>query len=287
MEIRETVRETMARIFEDTKNWYESDQDLKQAAAYAAEHTKLYRAKEYPAIPEADSQRKTEIHVSADKSFQAASRLHEQYPEARIAVHNFASATNPGGGVKNGSRAQEESLCRCSLLYPCLKQTWLWESYYLYHRNRADVKYTDACIYSPDVLVIKSDTDFPERLSKEKWFPVDILTCAAPNLRRKPNNIMNPGNDHAISLTDQELFEIHVSRARHMLTIAAANQDDILILGAFGCGAFRNSPDVVARAYQTVLHESAFKNRFLHVEFAIFHTSRETANYDAFRKVFT
>ena len=61
---------------------------------------------------------------------------------------------------------------------------------------------------------------------------------ATPNLRPAPNNAMNLGNDKPIMIKDKEMLEIHLSRARHMLQIAAAKGDQILILGAFGCEAF-------------------------------------------------
>ncbi len=62
----------------------------------------------------------TKIAVSKNRSLEVAS----SYARAgkKVAVLNFASATNPGGGVKHGSSAQEEALCRCSTLYPCLEQ---------------------------------------------------------------------------------------------------------------------------------------------------------------------
>lgn len=71
-----------------------------------------------------------DVHDSAvtkSKTFEAAMRLRKERPDAKIAVLNFASATNPGGGVKSGSSAQEESLCRCSTLYPTLNQRKLWD----------------------------------------------------------------------------------------------------------------------------------------------------------------
>ena len=56
------------------------------------------------------------IIVSTKRTFEAAAG----YAGQKVAVHNFASATNPGGGVTRGSSAQEECLCRCSVLYFCL-----------------------------------------------------------------------------------------------------------------------------------------------------------------------
>ena len=48
----------------------------------------------------------------------------------RTCILNFASSVNPGGGVQHGSSAQEESLCRCSTLFPTLDRRWLWQKYY-------------------------------------------------------------------------------------------------------------------------------------------------------------
>ena len=65
--------------------------------------------------------------------------------------------------------------------------------------------------------------------------------------------------------------------------MAARNGADILVLGAFGCGAFRNDPKVVASAYANVLKEC--RQHFDLIEFAIFCRGFETENYDAFAEV--
>lgn len=283
------IREELIMVFEDTMNWISQNPKLKTATTYSMAETKLYLASNTPALPESPKNFRTEIHVSAQKSFASAMELHKQYPDARIAVHNFASATNAGGGVTHGSRAQEESLCRCSTLYPCLNQSWLKRDFYQFHRTKNDLRYTDACIYSPDVMIIKTDDNqLPERMPEAEWCKVDILTCPAPNLRKKPYNRMNPGRGSApLEISDKELAELHRSRARHMLAIALANGVEILVLGAFGCGAFCNNPYIVAQAYHDVLQELEFQNKFQHIAFAIYYTQREQHNYLAFQKIFS
>lgn len=122
-------------------------------------------------------------------------------------------------------------------------------------KNRNNVRYTDACIYTPGIISIKSDTAFPQTVSESEWFSVDVITCAAPNLREKPYNSINPGQGKAIKVSPAELLEIHKKRGAHILDIAAANGADAVILGAFGCGAFQNDPNIVARAYASIISE--------------------------------
>lgn len=85
-------------------------------------------------------------------------------------------------------------------------------------------------------------------------------------------------------MDSNQLYEIHLKRAQHIFHIAAANKVDILILGAFGCGAFRNDPAVVAQAYRIAI--IPYKARFDLIEFAIYCRDYEIENYDAFYKEF-
>lgn len=84
-------------------------------------------------------------------------------------------------------------------------------------------------------------------------------------------------------MNDAELFGYHVKRAIHKLTCAAAKEADILVLGAFGCGAFRNNPEVVAKAYKAALQ--IFPKVFDQIEFAVYCPPDRSENYDAFRNI--
>ena len=70
--------------------------------------------------------------------------------------------------------------------------------------------------------------------------------------------------------------------AVHPLHVAAANGAEILVLGAFGCGAFANDPHYVAAAYRDALEE--YLEWFSVVEFAVWCKGYETENYKAFEE---
>ena len=292
-----TRREQLIEVFADTQRFYTENHVLAEAVKSSCDHTRFYDVNDYPVLPQGtcfdqagnrtDSlarSRRSVVRVSKGKTFQTAFRLHSEHPDRKIAVLNFASATNPGGGVKNGSSAQEESLCRCSTLYPTLNRPWLWDKYYSVNRAARNVLHTDACIYSPNVIICKTDDSIPKRLSPDHFVTVDVITCAAPNLRKVPGNCHNPEVGESVMLTPQELYRIHLQRAKHILHVAAYNEVDSLVLGAFGCGAFANDPNIVAQAYHAAIEE--YNGRFSEIEFAIYCRDYETENYIAFASQF-
>ena len=272
-------RQRLIEIFDDTQRFYAQNAALAKALQDARKATKLYEADDYPAITKQADLERT-VAVSKHKTFEAAMLIHKEHPDWKIAVLNFASATNPGGGVKTGSSAQEESLCRCSTLYPTLNQNWLWQCYYQKNRDAQNNLHTDACIYSPGVVICKNDDSFPERMDESDWVTVDVISCAAPNLRRRPGNVHNPEYGRTVSISDDGLYQLHLKRAKHIMHIAASNGVDAMILGAFGCGAFANDPIIVSRAYRDAIAD--YKQFFHVIEFAVYCREDETENYDAF-----
>lgn len=267
-----TTRAKLVEIFEDTLDMIRENPSLIDTLRESSCNTKLYRQEDDIKVPDLGSaaDKNCRITVSSDRTFEAAQKLSKKY-NMRIGVLNFASATSPGGGVTHGAFAQEECLCRCSTLYPVLNEEALWKSYYEFHRNRKDSLYTDACIYTPGVKVIKSDIEEPKRLQPHEWFDVDVITCAAPNLYFDAENI-----------SDEELLKIHLNRGEKILKVAIENNVTVLVLGAFGCGAFRNNPAIVAEAYRQLLDK--YKNHFFAVEFAVYCRDEEKLNYQTFKK---
>ena len=265
-----------------TWDWCKNDPDLVASIVKAKAATKVYKENDYPDFNQA-IRSETKITVSKKRTYQAAMDLYHADESLNIAVLNFANAFHPGGGVASGSSAQEESLCRCSTLDPLLYRRSLRDEFYDYHAKLNDSKATDALIYTPGVVICKTDTDLPERMDKKDWVEITVLTCAAPDLRKKSNSHA-PLVGSGTYMNNAELFGYHVRRAIHILTVAAAEGIDALVLGAFGCGAFQNDPAVVARAYRTALNE--FSGIFRQIEFAVYCTPGHEENYEAFSRMF-
>ncbi|GGS77176.1 TIGR02452 family protein [Streptomyces griseoviridis] len=198
-----------------------------------------------PRVPPA----RTRVEVTGESTLAAARRL-----GGDVAALNFASARNPGGGHLNGAQAQEEALCRASALYTCLLRV---PAFYDHHRAHRDPLYSDRVIHAPAVPVFRDDHGH----LLDEPYPVSFLTAAAPNagvlLRTAPERAA--GLPRALAV-----------RAERVLETAVAHGHRRLVLGAWGCGVFRNDPDQVADAFRTLLGPGGrFASAFTHVVFGI------------------
>lgn len=277
-------RQENVEIFEDTQRLYSSSERLISAIKHSIAEQQCFEGNaSYWYGPENRIyQKPARIVLSPKRTLEAAAPY--AYAGRKVCVLNFASATNPGGGVIKGSSAQEETISRCSTIYPNLKAERAWEKFYAPHRRAHDPLHNDDCICTPGVVVFKSDTDYPQLLPEERWYSVNVLTCAAPNLRERPSNEMNAWDgDAAVHISRENLQALHEKRMRRVLEIAWAKGNEVVILGAFGCGAFRNPPAVVAQAMKTVVQE--YRMRFETIEFAVYCTTQYDTNYRVFQQV--
>ncbi|MBR1855065.1 MAG: TIGR02452 family protein [Lachnospiraceae bacterium] len=278
-------REDNVVVFQDTERLVKSNKALAEAVKHSTAAQKLVlESDEVAAAGELQAAleqyaEEAKVVVSGKRSYEAAAA----YRGRKTCVHNFASASNPGGGVVKGSSAQEECLCRCSTLYFSLNTPAMWDGFYTPHRAAQDPIHNDDCIYTPDVVVMKTDTAAPKLMAEKDWYQVNVVTCAAPNLRQKPSNAMNAGDGNKqVKLQETELLALHEKRLARILDVALAGGNEVVILGAFGCGAFENDPRIVAKAAANTVPK--YRHAFKVIEFAVYCSPRDEKNYLIFKR---
>ena len=259
-------RQINYEVMTDTQHCYETIPELQEAVKWSISHQYMVAEEESIDQPSPDTVR-TRYIVSGKRSFEAA----KDYSGKKIAVLNYANNQSIGGAPFSAG-AQEESLCRCSTLLPCIYA--MKEPFYGKHRKQIrahemNFMGNDDLIYTPNVVVFKSDlrTDpvYPLMLPREEWYKVNVITCAAPNLFRvttRPDN-----------------YEAAIrSRIKKILDIAAKERNEVVILGAWGCGAFRNPIEIIAPVFVELLRNYDFEV----VEFAL--ASRNDVGSSAFSR---
>ena len=208
--------------------------------------------------------------VSRERTQEAARRLVEFEGVGDLALLNFASARHPGGGFINGAKAQEEDLARCSGIYPCLLEQ---PTFYQANLAADSMLYTDHLIYSPKVPWFRTRSH--ELLDCS--FEASVITSPAPNAGQAL--LRDPG-------VGPQIEETLRRRAGMVLAVARAQGHRNLLLGAWGCGVFRNDPALVADAFGRWLEGEKFLGCFDRVEFAVFDTTRELLVLRAFEARF-
>jgi len=264
---RNERRERLTEIFEDTRDFVWGDSRRSEDVKRKRRASKLYKEEADVALSEPAG--KGELVFNEKRSFEAA--MPYAAKGMKVAVHNFASAYAPGGGVRHGAGAQEECLCRCSDLYMILTAGYFRRNFYDIGRERNNPLNTDICIYTPDVLVFRTDTDFPEMMPEDDWYNVDVITCAAPNLKNLDEK-----------LPDEELIEVYRKRYDAVFRAAADNKAEVVVTGAFGCGAYRNDPYLVSEGARLSLE--TYGRYFEKIVFAIYGRGSENSNYEIFRE---
>lgn len=225
----------------------EMSKKYKSEIALSIENTKFYDGQ--PILETSGDLPKIEV-VDLD----SVSAIH-RYSSENMAVLNFASYKFPGGGFMRGSSAQEEALCQHSYLYNVISE--FDSTVYEWNRNNLNKgMYLNRGLYSPDII-------FDDKTK------CSVITVPAPN----KSVMLKYGN-----FTEEENAKALLHRIKLVVDIAEENNVKTLILGAFGCGVFKQDPFEVATLFKKVLRGSSFEK----VVFAI----PRGANYNAFKEIF-
>jgi uncharacterized protein (TIGR02452 family) len=265
------------------QGWYETESqrvEIGPLIASAVERSVHFQPADFGRVLAERDQRIAARTIAGPPTFQvvncttlaAARGLVDAEPQADPFCLNFASAKNPGGGFLGGSQAQEESLARASGLYRMLER---YPEIYDANRVHDSCLYLDHMIYSPRVPVFRDDDD---RLL-DRPYQVTFLTAPAVNRGAVAKN--EPENVPRIAPT-------MLSRTEKLLSIAAIHGHDTLVLGAWGCGVFRNDPvDVASWFHQHLVQNPAFAGAFRQVVFAVLDRDEKLGSYRAFANRFS
>jgi len=161
----------------------------------------------------------------------------------KTAILNFADYKKPGGLFLDGGGSQEGALCKGSFLYNVLEK--FNDSYYAWNRkhiNRA--LYANRALYTPHINFFQNEHEY--------WF--DVISCAAPNYNVGHRFCKVGPTENSSALWDRMNF---------IAAIAEEQKVETLVLGAFGCGAFRQKPSEVAEYWCRIFSTSSV-NRIIH-----------------------
>ncbi|MBR2087065.1 MAG: TIGR02452 family protein [Oscillospiraceae bacterium] len=208
------------------------------------ENDRIFREGDFPEMRSAVYADLTPKAVTRSGTFRVSEHLLQtdtisavrQYPDKRVCALNFANANFPGGAYILGGSAQEEALCRASLLYYTIRTAHAY-----YRRNHLHVlpDYTDSMIYSEHVPVIRDNTG--NRLTAPA--ECDFITCPAVN--RTFAKLLMSG---------KKLDAVMERRITQIIVLAADRSPDVLILGAFGCGVFGNRRETVYPMFEQAIN---------------------------------
>ena len=228
----------------------------------------------------------SDVRVPYHKNIQvinsdSVSAITEYSKLGKICVLNMASFKRPGGGVAKGSKAQEECLFRCSNLTHLIST----DNYPLEDNKSL---YTKDAVFFKDVYY-----NYMNQVNS------DVVTIAALNL----NNVQVDLTNYDETINKENISTINVSGAkiskydyetltkekiRLMLSLAIKNDVDIIILSSFGCGVFKNDPEIIANIFKKLLVNDGYSKYFEKVIFAIINDKNSVGNnYEIFKKVFS
>jgi uncharacterized protein (TIGR02452 family) len=245
---------------------------IAEALARCVGNTRVITPQDWPRIIDATinlgQQNVPTIEVTGETTLQAAQRMHTANGTNDLLALNFASAKNPGGGFLSGSQAQEEALARSTGLYKALLAS---EAYYTANRQTESKLYTDHAIFSPQVPVFRDD----DGNLLEKPYMLTIHTAPAPNRGAIPES----SPDRSLVATK------FCHRMTQLFSQAAITNHRRLILGAWGCGVFRNDPEEVAQLFAATLFAHRMERHFTHICFAVYDSIEGQPALQAFRKI--
>ena len=271
------VYQANAEIFRDWRDGV-ADIDFGDRQAFL-DNTKLY-TESYSVADYGETYPATQTGCINADCVDVARHLMEQ--GYNPAILNLASAKSPGGGYHEGYAAQEESLCHSSNL-----------SLSLYQYGSPKFKHIRECgvptktpgypldwnfggIYTPNVTFFRNGKSKFFAL-REQVFQCDVITVAALSFNGRTEfcgveEISYRATDGGFTPAGEEIM---LNKIRTIFRMGVEHGKDALVLGAFGCGAYKLPSEEVVRQFRQVMNEPEFAGKFRLLVFAIMESTKK------------
>lgn len=205
------------------------------------------------------------VEVIEGDSLDVALHLKNKNGYKEACVLNMANAVSPGGGFLDGCAAQEESLCRRSALFDSINinESQMGNAN-LSLKRKMGSNYNIprlGALYSPSVKVFRGNVNEGFAYYSAPG-EVNVISSAAPDLRRgeKPPDY-------------RQMTKI---KLQMILNTALENNQELVVLGAYGCGAFSNDPKEIAGIVKEILSERPLYQQKMKIVFAIISDKNDT-----------
>ena len=208
---------------------------------------------------------KGNVHVEPNDT---VSSLKKWNKSGKTCILNMASAKRPGGGVERGASAQEESMFRCSNLWGSIDK-----SFYPLR--------TDECLYTQNSTFFK-DKNY-------NWMePIecDVMTIAAFNLNEM-GHFLGKRVAKFEDLNKTIAYEDTTrEKIRLMVSVPSTAGVKNLVLGAWGCGVYKNDPEKMAGYFNDVVIGEGYHSLYDNVIFAIINDNNSVGNnFEIFKRI--
>lgn len=234
--VEEQVAEESEAVEAETAEVASAETEVTAEPAHAEEATETESApaaeEPAPVLPEV-----TVLDASATQAILDNGRGYAQFCD--MAVLDFASFTNPGGGYIQGYLGQEATLCADSYLYNVLDKQRKW-----YGENRR--RNINCELYRNRALVVPA-----VRFDRNHVHAyADVIVAAAPNAKRTRQEYR---------VGDDALLDALRDRIRFVLAICDELGREKLVLGAWGCDNNGFDAEAVAELFRKELASGDFK----------------------------
>jgi uncharacterized protein (TIGR02452 family) len=218
--------------------------------------------------------KETKVYVTERDCLEASAVMATLENSGRPLVLNMANAYNCGGSFFGPRGSQEEYLIRNTSLIASL-----WP-----HRRRDDHRWPEGKKCLPSIYCETATAIYyPFTHCGAIYTPTvhvfnffhfcSILSLAQQDLRRSSSSSSHPFD-----------YNLTIQNFRTLFSVAAGQGHTTLILGAIGCGVFKNPPDEICQAFAELIFPGGeFHGVFETIIFAII---KSEENLTAFERVF-